>query len=95
MRRIEENIPHPEQWREWPDEAAATMAVFVNGANSFRRSAYEMRAAVKSLPYLNREAFLVGMRFYSKIFYELREVPNEEDVVYIRVRHRGASGQTR
>ena len=26
MRRIEENIPHPEQWREWPDEAAATMA---------------------------------------------------------------------
>jgi len=42
---IEMNIPHPEQWREWPDEAAATMAMCANGANSYRQSAYEMRAA--------------------------------------------------
>ena len=45
MRFIEENIPHPEQRREWPDEAAATMAYEPTVPIPLGK-AYEMRAAV-------------------------------------------------
>lgn len=60
MRRIEENIPHPEQWRDGPYEAAATMTFWSTVPIPLGGAAYEMRAVI-SLP-SDREAFLVGMR---------------------------------
>ena len=89
MRRIEENIPHPEQWREWPDEAAATMAMCANGANSYRRSAYEMRAAEITASHISAGGFSYGIWRGS---YELGEVLHEENAFYVRVRHRRTSG---